>query len=131
MKRILLISVLMLLGLAAMAQEQRCPVKITDVRSIGTKVSVLFTNTSQLEISRSEFVVALLDAAGGEHYLPLIESRRRLKDGKNGTASVSAPEAPQIPAGHAKAYVLEVTFADGSGWSDDGAHACSLTAVQE
>lgn len=131
MKRILLIPVLLLLGLTAIAQKQTCPVKINDVRSIGTKVTVLFTNTSRSEITRSEFVASLLNPNSGEHYLPLIGSRKHLKVGQNGTASVSAPEAPQLAAAHAKAYVLEVTFADGTAWSDDGSHACSLTAVQE
>jgi hypothetical protein len=130
MKRIHLIFVVILLGLPVMAQEQSCPVTISDVRNVAMTVTVLFTNTTQIGISRAEFVVALVDSNGGEHYLPLIESRKRLKPGENGTASISA-SAPQLAVTQARAYLLDVTFANGTAWNDDGSHSCRLTAQQE
>lgn len=132
MKHILFTSVLMIitLGLPTMAQEQSCPVKINDVRNTAKTVTVLFTNTSQTSISRAEFIVALVDTQGGEHYIPLIASHKQLHPGENGTAFISAA-APQVAAPQARAYLLDTTFADGSAWSDDGSHSCSLTAQQE
>lgn len=130
MRQILIISVLSLLAVPVMAQES-CPVKITDVRNVAMTVTVLFTNSSQSTIDRAEFVVVLVDSKAGEHYLPLMESKKRLKPGQDGTASISASEAPQLPTVQARAYLLGVTFADGSTWNDDGSRACSLIAQQE
>lgn len=130
MRHILVIFVLTLLGLPVMAQES-CPVKITDVRNVAMTVTVLFTNSSQSTINRAEFVVVLLDSSTGEHYLPLMESKKRVKPGKDGTASISPPQATQGSALQARAYLLDVTFADDSVWNDGGSHACALTAQQE
>jgi hypothetical protein len=130
MRNILFICILTLLGLPVLAQEQSCPVKITDVRNVAMTVTVFFTNTSQTAIDRAEFVVALVDSNGGEHYLPVIESRKRLNPGENGTAFISG-SAPHLAAEQAQAYLLDVTFDDGSLWSDDGSHSCSLSALQE
>jgi len=106
-------------------------VKLNDVRNVAMTVTVLFTNSSQSAIDRAEFVVVLLDSTAGEHYLPLIESNHHLNPGEGGTASISASEIPQFLTVHARAYLLDLTFTDGSVWNDDGSHACSLTALQE
>lgn len=105
-----LIPAVMLLSIPATAQEQACPVKIGDVRSVAGRVTLLFTNTSQTGIGRVEFVVALLDSRGGEHYLPLIASRKHLMPSQAGTASTAAGEATQLSIAHARAYLLHVNL---------------------
>lgn len=130
MRHILYICVLTLLSLPVMGQES-CPVKITDVRNVAMTVTVLFTNTSQSTIERVDFVVVLLDSKSGERYLPLIESHKRLSPGEGGSATISVSEAQQLSTVQARAYLLDVTLADGNVWNDDGSHACNLTAQQE
>lgn len=133
MKRAFLIFALCaLLNATALGQDSGCPVKITDVRSIAGKVSVLFRNTSQNEIAAYDFIVWFVDSEEQTHFLPPPDPPDRgIKAGRGAVTVFSAPETLEFTFSVANAYLLHVTFADGAVWNDDGSHACSMASLQE
>lgn len=56
---------------------------------------------------------------------------RGIDAGHNAVAAYPAPETLEFTFSVANAYILQVTFADGAVWNDDGSHACSMAALQE
>jgi hypothetical protein len=129
-RTVFILTLLADVSTTAFCQDSACSVQITDIRNVGKTVSVLFSNTSHAEMTGYEFVVWFVDFAGKTHFLPVLLSRKHLKAGQSGKLVLPADE-PQLSFSLAHAYLLHVSFADGSVWNDDGSHSCSSTALQE
>ncbi len=135
MKRVLLIFGLwVLLNATAFGQDAVCPIKITDVRHVRDHLTVLFRNTSKIDITEYAFIVWFVDHEGQMHFVPDPDpglTGRVVKPGKSAFLYFPAPETLEFTFSVANAYLLHVTFADGAVWNDDGSHACSMAALQE
>lgn len=134
MKRLLLLFGLsLLLTGTVFSQEANCPVKIADVRHVRDDLTILFRNTARRDITEYAFVVWFGDSEGQMHFVPDPDpgAGRIIKAGKSAIAVYPAPETLQFTFSVASAYLLQVTFANGAVWTDDGSHACNLSALQE
>lgn len=131
MKLALLISILvMVLSGSALSQES-CPVQVTDVRNINAGVTVVLKNNSAA-ITSYEFGIFFSDFEGRTYIFPFPLVRKdNLAAGQSRTASFPTLDSLQFLFPEAGAYLLKVSFADGSSWADDGSRQCSITALQE
>lgn len=117
---------------AVFAQSEPCPLKVTDVRNVEASLEVLFTNSSSSPVSSFEFGMSFRDIEGQTLSLPFPLLRTQtVKPGQSRLAIFPTLESLQFLFPEASAYLLKVSFADGSSWADDGSRACGITSLQE
>jgi hypothetical protein len=117
---------------SAAAQSTTCPVTITEVRNIESRMYVAFQNTSAASIKSYQFGFTFVDLKGKQHQFPLpLGKSESVAPGKSWTAVLPSAQTLSYLFPQENAYVSKITFADGSTWSDDGTHACSVTSWQE
>ena len=131
MKRLLLFATLAVATLLN-AQSDSCPVKITDVRNVNGKLSVLFENTSNASLSSYQFELIFVDLAGRQHPFPSrVNGLAAVAPVTEHLVSLNSSDALHFLFPKANAYLVTVTFSDGTTWTDDGSRACGYTAWQE
>ena len=114
------------------AQSDSCPVKITDVRNVNGKLSVLFQNTSNASLSSYQFELIFIDLAGRQHPFPSkVNGSAAVAPGAEHLLSMEASDALHFLFPKANAYLVAGTFSDGTTWSDDGSRQCGYTSWQE
>ncbi len=114
------------------AAASGCPVTISDVRNLDTRIFVIFQNTSGKRIQSYEFGLKFYDTDGAEHVYPeTFTGRAQVKTNHPFVATWRSPYTLEYLYPQARAYLLNATFADGSAWADDGTQRCGFTAQDE
>jgi hypothetical protein len=114
------------------AQETSCPVQPKSVIEHASEMAVSLQNMSGEPIASYRIGFTALTINGDGHRLsqdftdnvPLPANERR-------TAIWHSPVVYQLALPLVQVYLLEVTFADGTDWTDHGSHSCAVTSVQE
>jgi hypothetical protein len=117
---------LLLVVLAGAAFAQDCPVQVTDViryspSTQSSQLIIYFTNSSGKEISKTTFVVSVLDSAGNPHLITAsFEAGKTKVGGKKRTSTwVGRDTLDPITKFKYQAGPHTVQFADGTSWSGD------------
>jgi len=120
------------LRVTVLAQENSCPVQPQSVLEHASEIAVLLKNTSGKPIASYRFGLTALTVNGHAHPFPDdFTDNIQLPAKVRRTAIWHTPLAYQFALPLAQVYLLEVTFADGTDWTDDGSHSCAVTSVQE
>jgi len=126
MAKLLLIIVAMCAACAA-----QCPVQIDNVHKLhdgnAAAVSLGFKNTTDKEISKTDFTVAALDSAGEAHPLVGAFGTGKVKSGSRKVQMypVGREVLDPITKVRLAAWLNSVQFSDGTQWKDDGTHQCT------
>jgi hypothetical protein len=117
---------------AAIAQTSQCPVTISEVRNIESRMYVSFENDNASSITSYQFGFMFVDLKGKQHQFPVpMGKKENVAPGKKWIAMFPSADSLSYLFPQANAYLSKVTFADGTTWNDDGTHACSVTSWQE
>jgi hypothetical protein len=119
-------------GAGAFAQDSACPIRLTEVRNIEGSVFISLQNTTDRDITSYSFDLSFVDSSGQNRTFPFPLSRReKITSGQSKVARFISLDALQFLFPVMETHLFSVSFADGSGWNDDGSHSCSLTSLQE
>jgi hypothetical protein len=135
--RKLLFGMIVTLCLAAIAPQSQaqtndCPVSISDVRNLDTRIFVQFTNVSTKQLRDYEFGLTFVGTDGVEHTYPeTLSAVSKVQHRKRFMATWKSPYTLDFLYPQARAYLLRATFTNGTTWSDDGSHSCGFTARDE
>ena len=132
MKRIHIILQALALAGSAIAESSQCPVTISQVRNIESRMYVSFENDNTSAITSYQFGFVFVDSNGKQHQFPSpMGKSENVAAGKKWTAVFPSAQSLSFLFPQANAYLTKVTFANGTTWTDDGTHACSVTSWQE
>jgi hypothetical protein len=123
---------LALLSSPTMAQTNSCPLQPVLVKNLASQISVSLQNTSGKQVAGYRIGLTFYDVNGKAHSFPQSFSDNiAMKLHGKRTAIWHSPAAHQYLLPLAQAYLLDANFTDGTIWTDDGSHACSVTSAQE
>jgi hypothetical protein len=126
---------MMLLALASLrvsAQTNSCPLQPVLVTNLASHISVSLQNASGKQVASYHVGITFYDVNGKAHIFPhSFSDNIAMKSRGKRTAIWHSPNSHQFLFPLAQAYLLDATFTDGTSWTDDGSHACSVTSVQE
>ena len=112
--------------------QQSCPLMPTQIKDVGSQISVSLRNTSGKQITSYQLGIMFQDVNGGKHAFPQhFADNVALTSHSRRTAIWHSAQANSFLFPLANIYLLDATFADGTEWLDDGSHSCSTTSVQE
>jgi len=125
----------LLLALATLplsAQTNSCPLQPVLVKNLASQISVSLQNTSGKQIASYHVGITFYDVNGKSHVFPhsFSDNIAMQSHGKR-TAIWHSPNSHQFLFPLVQAYLLDATFTDETGWTDDGSHACSVISAQE
>jgi hypothetical protein len=120
-------------GFAATTSDPSvCPVAITDVRNLDTRIFVVFTNTSGKRLDSYQFGLEFFDENGTSHPYPEnFKAIAHVPSRNHFIAYWRSAHTLKFLYPRAHAYLMQASFDDGSTWTDDGSHSCGLTAEEE
>lgn len=128
----LILWCLLAVSLPTFAQTNSCPLQPISIKNLASHISLSLQNMSGKQVTSYHVKLAFIDANGRIHSFPhTFAGHGALKSGGERTAIWHSPQAQQFLMPQAMAYILDATFSDGTGWLDDGTHACSVTSLQE
>ena len=114
------------------AQTNPCPLQPVLVKNVASQISVSLQNTSGKQIASYHVGLTFYDVNGKAHAFPhSFSDNIVMKSHGKRTAIWHSPNSHQFLFPLAQAYLLDATFTDGTSWTDDGSHACSVTSAQE
>jgi hypothetical protein len=93
------------------------------------QLKLVFTNETEKTVTDMTFSLSILDPEGNSHpYAEPLTYRRDISPGQQQRSHTWTLETSSIDMHHTGEglNLLEVQFADGSAWKDDGSLACSL-----
>jgi hypothetical protein len=121
-----------LMSVAALAQTNTCPLQPVLVKNLASQISVSLQNTSAKQVASYNMGLTFYDVNGKAHVFPhSFSDNIAMKSHGKRTAIWHSPYSHQFLFPLAQAYLLDATFTDGTSWTDDGSHACSVTSMQE
>jgi hypothetical protein len=119
-------------GVAAAQDASGCPVTVTDIRNLDTRIFVMFTNASTKRLDSYEFGLDFYGIDGKVRQYPeTFKSVAHVGARKRFLAYWKSGHTLQFQDPGAKAYLLRATFSDGSAWADDGSHSCGAAIELE
>jgi hypothetical protein len=129
--RLLALSVLVAVSTAS-GQSTACPITITNVRNIESKMFVDFRNSGSATISSFQFGFTFVDVRGKSYTFPfLLGGSGAIGVGQEHTSVFPNIATLRFLFPKANAYLLRAAYSNGAKWTDDGSHACSITTWQE
>ena len=132
MKGFATIMLLALMSAPGWAQNNSCPLQPILVKNVASQISVSLQNTSGKQVSSYHVGLTFYEVNGKAHAFPhSFSDNVAMKSHGKRTATWQSAAAHQFLFPLAQLYLLDATFADGTSWTDDGTHACSITSLQE
>jgi hypothetical protein len=132
MKTIATTMLLAVVSLPLSAQTNSCPLQPIFVKNLASQISVSLQNTSGKQVTSYRVGLIFYDVNGKVHAFPhSFSDNIAMKSHGKRTAIWHSPNSHQFLFPLAQAYLLDVTFTDGTSWTDDGTHSCSVTSAQE
>jgi len=102
------------------------------VKNVASQIYVSLQNTSGKQVSSYHVGLTFYEVNGKAHAFPhSFSDNVAMKSHGKRTATWQSAAAHQFLFPLAQLYLLDATFADGTSWTDDGTHACSITSLQE
>lgn len=116
----------------AEAQSSSCPVQPKQVKNVDSQLAIEFDNISGKQIATYGFGLTFFDLNGKAHMFPQpLSGKIQLSARGRRNAVWQNHLTQQFLYPYAQAFLQQVTFTDGTSWTDDGSHACSIISVQE
>jgi hypothetical protein len=132
MKTIATTMLLAVVILPLSAQTNSCPLQPVSVKNLASQISLSLQNTSGKQVASYRVGLLFYDSNGKAHAFPhSFSDNIAMKSRGKRTAIWHTSSSHQFLFPLAQAYLLDATFADGTSWTDDGSHACSVTSAQE
>lgn len=132
MKRVAITMLLASLSVTALAQTNSCPLQPFLVKNLASQISVSLQNTSGKQVASYRVGLTFYDVNGKAHnFSQSFSDHIAMKSHGKRTAIWHSAAAHQFLFPLAQAYLLDATFTDGTSWTDDGSHTCSVTSAQE
>ena len=127
-----MLALLLTLCWTVQAQSSPCPIQPTQVKDTDSRLAITFANVSPKKIAGYGFGLTFFDVNGKAHAFPQpLTGSVQLPPQAHRNAIWQNRLALRFLYPYAQAFVQQVTFADGTSWTDDGSHACSIISVQE
>ena len=116
----------------ATAQNSSCPIQPRQVKDVNSQLAIEFDNFSGKQIAGYGFGLTFFDHNGKAHAFPQpLTGNVQLPSRAHRNAIWQSRLALHFLYPYAQAFVQHVTFADGTSWTDNGSHVCSIISVQE
>ena len=132
MKTIAATMLLSLVSLRLSAQTNSCPLQPLLVKNLASQISVSLKNIGPKQVASYQIGLTFYDVNGKVHAFPhSFSDNLTLKTRGKRTAIWHSPNVHQYLFPFAQAFLIDATFTDGTSWTDDGSHACSVTSAQE
>jgi hypothetical protein len=116
----------------ALSQNTSCPLQPKLVKNVNSQISVDFQNTSRKQLASYQFGLIFFDSNGQAHSFPHpLTGNIPLRAQLRRVAIWQSRLSLQFLFPLAQVYLVQAKFSDGTGWTDNGSKACSVTSVQE